>query len=223
MPRPPKKNRARRVPCAIFPELLHNTPPNGGEFCAPRFRDRLLPRRSGFQQVTMCEHIHDQRFPGFHCRTDFPHSSGTGSLRPQLSSGLGIRAVFVERSRCWSKTTRPLRLLAFTRKTWTKLPDCSLAGLFCRSAHRRRFVFGAPFPPTPCPCSHSATRSVLSLRPAGTSRLCFSGSFHKKSPAQSTRGCGPCGRDFLRLPSRKAPLALGSRAHSRRVAQGCPE
>jgi hypothetical protein len=47
------------------------------------------------------------------------------------------------------------------------------------------------------PCSHSATRSVFSLRPAGTSRLCFSGSFHKKSPAQTARGFGPLRARFL--------------------------
>jgi hypothetical protein len=41
------------------------------------------------------------------------------------------------------------------------------------------------------PFSHSATRSVLFLRPAGTSRLCFSGSFHNKSPARRTRGWRP--------------------------------
>jgi hypothetical protein len=47
------------------------------------------------------------------------------------------------------------------------------------------------------PYSHSATRSVFSLRPAGTSRLCFSGSFHKKSPAQTARGFGPKRARFL--------------------------
>jgi hypothetical protein len=43
------------------------------------------------------------------------------------------------------------------------------------------------------------------------------------SRANGARLWPESGRYFLRLPSQKAPLALGSRAHSRRVAQGCPE
>jgi hypothetical protein len=49
----------------------------------------------------------------------------------------------------------------------------------------------------PRPALTRPPRSVLSLRPAGTSRLCFSGSFHKKSPAQTARGCGPQRARFL--------------------------
>ncbi|SRR5258708_26926199 len=58
--------------------------------------------------------------------------------------------------------------------------------------------------------------------PCGTSRLCFSGSFHKKSPAQPRRGCGPGGRDCLRvLPKkRRSPLGAG---HTRALREGCPE
>jgi hypothetical protein len=62
--------------------------------------------------------------------------------------------------------------------------------------------------------------------PGGSAPLCFSGSFPKKSPTQPRLGCGPREKQrarFLAAPAQTAPLALGSRAHSRRVARGCPE
>jgi single-strand DNA-binding protein len=47
--------------------------------------------------------------------------------------------------------------------------------------------------------------------PCGTARLCFSGSFPKKSPAQTTHGFGPgAGRDFLLLLPKKRRLPLGA-------------
>jgi hypothetical protein len=69
--------------------------------------------------------------------------------------------------------------------------------------------FGEPFLRV-FPCFPSVTRSVLFLRPAGAARLCFSGSFHNKSPAHTTRGFGPGGRDFLRFLPKKRRLPLGA-------------
>ncbi len=69
--------------------------------------------------------------------------------------------------------------------------------------------FSRAIPPV-FPCSLSVTRLVLCLRPAGAARLCFSGSFHNKSPAHTSRGFGPCGRDFLRPLPEKRRLPLGA-------------
>jgi len=65
-----------------------------------------------------------------------------------------------------------------------------------------------------CPAITSVTRSVLIPRPAGAARLCFSGSFHNKSPARMARGFVRDGRDFLRLLPPKRPLPLGA-GHTR--------
>ncbi|MGH3626535.1 MAG: hypothetical protein ACRDRL_03695 [Sciscionella sp.] len=64
---------------------------------------------------------------------------------------------------------------------------------------------------------------MLILRPAGTSRLCFSGSFPKKSARATTPACGPkTARDFLRLPSQKAPLATWEQGALACFATGVP-
>jgi hypothetical protein len=72
------------------------------------------------------------------------------------------------------------------------------------------------------PFSHSGTRSVLFLRPAGTSRPCFSGSFHNKSPAQLARGvAAPAGEiscgSFPKSTAR--PWEPGTSRASRRVSR----
>ena len=82
------------------------------------------------------------------------------------------------------------------------------------SGERHSSGFRPAFPRSP--------RSVLLRRPAGTSRLCFSGSFHNKSPAQQTARLRPWRARFVAVPSQKAPLALGSRAPRAASRTGVP-
>lgn len=86
------------------------------------------------------------------------------------------------------------------------------------------FLFVPLSPPLACPALTRVTRSVLFPAPCGTSRLCFFGSFQKKSPAPNTtrRGFGPFRARFLPAPSQKAPLALGSRAPRVALRRGVP-
>jgi hypothetical protein len=83
--------------------------------------------------------------------------------------------------------------------------------------------------------AHSLLRSLALLSlghplgafpaPCGTSRLCFFGSFQKKSPAPNTTlgaASARAGRDFFRLlpKKRRSPLGAG---HLASQAKGCPE
>jgi hypothetical protein len=116
----------------------------------------------------------------------------------------------------------PLCNPAFARRTWVGECPLPFGGLLqpafeqrcIRSGHVLRRLallsLGHPLGVFPAPCGYFAAL-LFRLLPQEISR------------ANGARLWALFGRDFLRLPSQKAPLALGSRAHSRRVAQGCPE
>jgi hypothetical protein len=102
--------------------------------------------------------------------------------------------------------------------------ECRLAlDGFLSTSHSSGDVFGAPCPPPPRP---ALTRPPARCFPCALRELrgsAFPVPSTRNLPRKRRAALALFGRDFLRLPSQKAPLALGSRAHSRRVAQGCPE
>jgi hypothetical protein len=71
------------------------------------------------------------------------------------------------------------------------------------------------------PAHPRSLASVLIPRPAATARLCFA----LRAPCGFRLSKNLCAKNAKRFPepSEKAPLGLGSGAHSRRFAQECPE
>jgi hypothetical protein len=150
--------------------------------------------------------------------------------------------------RCWSSSTRHDRLLADSRQRFLRLCGPPLRRpLYARSNSGllptlpqmcRRFpllssvqsilsasLFSerALLLRLPCP---ALTRPPARCFPCALRELrgsAFPVPSTRNLPRNKRAAAALSGRDFLRLPSQKAPLALGSRAHSRRVAQGCPE
>jgi hypothetical protein len=115
----------------------------------------------------------------------------------------------------------PLCKPAFPRRTWAGECQIALDGFLNKPSSAD--VFGAPCPPPPCP---ALTRPPARCFPCALRELrgsAFPAPSTRNLPRKRRAALALIGRDFLRLPSQKAPLALGSRAHSRRVAQGCPE
>jgi hypothetical protein len=145
-------------------------------------------------------------------------SSSTRLHRSCASLQPGFRKIAIPL--CANAT--PLCNPAFARRRGAGECQIALDG-FLSTSLRAPTYSERHVPPLPCP---ALTRPPARCFPCALRELrgsAFPVPSTRNLPRKRRAALALIGRDFLRLPSQKAPLALGSRAHSRRVAQGCPE
>jgi hypothetical protein len=154
-----------------------------------------------------------------------PRHIAAGILQPDIIACLPTRG-----SELSDSVGPPFRLPLYARSNSGLLPTLPQmcrrfpAGVFPAIRPQRHVVFGA----RPCPPPRLAlalTRPPARCFPCALRELrgsAFPVPSTRNLPRKQRAAAALNRRDFLWLPSQKAPLALGSRAHSRRVARGVP-